>query len=730
MGPDAALVEDDEAVSAQQREANAAVVDRAKKACQADTDAVTDIFQGIADDLEAMVGGERQWDKAALAERKQFKRPIVSSPRLKGARKQITGEVYKSRPSIRCAPADGAADPQTAEVFEGIIRYVENRSGTSILYPMLVQSMVDCGRGHVRLGLRWADIGKFDTPAQLLSAFDMELFLQLIPNQFAVRWDKDAKDPLYGDAERCTVYAEVDAEEFKTIYPQAGAAGWAAATKWASSQSKWTRNNKVPVAEFWEVKKEPVRVVELRHDKPSFGAEERDMFGNALPREVVQPSGAKTVLADPSPDMLAEAQAGGWSVVRERSAEKRTICMHLMGGDDVLSGPHYWPGQRIPIFTGHGEVMHIGEERIEHGIARDAISDQRRLNLALSIETELIGTAPLNPWLLTDKMVKGYEDEWVLGSKHPAGYQRYNPGPNGEKPTREGGITTNPGVQQMALNAIDGIKATTGFFDPSMGKQSGVTAGVAIDALDEQADTGAYAYGANLAALLQAIGQEMVNVIAHPDVYSGRQMVATVGRDDTDAIVNLEAMRAQGLGLNIGRYQVRCSQGVNYQTQRDKDNDLLAKAADTAPDPFKPIFFKRLIANTQLDDRDEIIAEIEAVGQMTGLLPPAPGAMPPGMPGQPPPGMPPGMPPGALPMPAPGGGGPPLPPGPPVAASAAPMPMPPPQRGGPPPADFDAALDDIIARRMGMKPPIGGAPFPPPRAPAARTRVGATSPPG
>lgn len=705
MGPTANFLEGDEEERARaKREADAAVVERAKKNCQADTEALNDIFQGMAEDLEAMAGGERQWDRQALAERKQFKRPIITSNRLKSAAKQITGEVYKSRPSIRCAPADGAADQRTANVFEGIIRHVENRSGAPILYPMLVQSSTHCGRGHVRLGLKWSDEGKFDTPEELERAFDMELFQQLIPNQFAVRWDKNAKDPLYADAEHCTVYAEVDEEEFKQAYPEAGAAGWAAASKWASSQSRWTKAGKIPIAEYWEVKKEPVRVVQLRHDKASFAPAQRDMWGREIgPREVVKPTGQQTVLRDPSAEMIQEAAAGGWTVVQEREAHARSICMHLLGGSDVLAGPIYWPGQRIPIFTVHGEVMHVGEERIEHGIAREALTDQRRLNLALSIETEMIGTAPLNPYLVEDKMIAGYEDEWVLGAKQPAGYLRYKPGTNGAKPERINPIPGNAGLQQMAQNAVDGVKATTGFYDASLGARSNEISRVAINARDEQADTGAYVYGANLAATLQAMGQEMVNVI--PIIYSRRQMVAILGKDDAPDIINLEEMRAEGLGLDIGRYQVICSQGVNYQSQRDKDNDLLSKAADTAPDPFKPIFFKRLIANTQLDDKDEIIAEIEAVGQMTGLLP-AP--QQPALPGQ-----------GPAPMPgmAPGG----MPPGaPPVAAPPMPDPMGPPGGGLPaPPNSFDAAMDDIIARRLSPQ-------FvPPPRVPAARPRVGA-----
>jgi hypothetical protein len=722
MGPyaDAKLDEGQEDADAQKRAEQTAVVDRAKKACQADTAALTDIFQGMADDLEAVVGGERSWDKQALTERKRFKRPVVTSHRLKAAAKQVTGEVYKSRPSIRCAPADGAADPRTADVFEGIIRHIENRSMAQVNYPMLVQSATHCGRGHMRLSLKWSDEGKFDTPQQLERAFDVEIIQQLISNQFAVRWDKDAKDPLYADAERCTVYAEVDEGEFKEAYPEAGAAGWAAASKWASSQSRWTSAGKIPIAEFWEVKKEPVRVVQMRHDRASFGPETFDTFGQPIARQAIQPSGETTALADPSPEILAEAQAGGWSIVQERVAHKRSICMHLLGGSDVLAGPIYWPGQRIPIFTCHGEVMHVGEERIEHGIARDAIPDQRRLNLALSIETELVGTAPLNPYLVEDKMIQGYEDEWVLAARQPAAYLRYKPGTNGAKPERVQPIPGNPGLQQMAANATDGVKATTGFYDASLGARSNETSGVAIDARDEQSDTGAYVYGANLAATLQAMGQEMVNVI--PAVYSQRQMVAILGRDNTPDIVNLEEMRAQGLGLDIGKYQVICSQGVNYQTQRDKDNDLLAKAADTSPDPFKPIFFKRLIANTQLDDKDEIIAEIEAVGQMTGLLPPS--AQAPGMPGAPPmPGMPPGMP-----MPPPGGPMP-LPP----EAAPPPMPMPAPPAPGAAPqsrqAAFDAAMDEIIARRNGPA-PRGMPPISPPRAPAARTRVGAAGPPG
>lgn len=634
MGPLPAqtLPPEQQEAEAKQRAENEALLKRAQENCAADTQAVSAIFRAMDEDLGMVVGGDRQWDPAALAERKKYKRPIVTSNRLKGAAKQITGEVYKSRPSIRVAPADGAAHPGTANLFEGLIRNIENRSGAATIYPMAVQSATHCGRGHIRLGLRWADEGRFDTPEQLERAFDMELFEALIPNQFAVRWDKNAKHPQYADAKRCTVYSEVDEKEFKATWPQAGSAGWAAFSQWATNNNTWRAGGKVIVAEYWEVKETPVRVVRLQHNRPTY---DFDLMGQLAPQA---PSMATTTLRDPDDQLLAEAKESGWSVIAEREAQERTICMHLLGGSDVLSGPHYWGGQRIPIFTVHGEVMYAGEERIENGIVRDSATEQRRLNLALSIETELIGQMPLSPYLVEDKMIEDYEDEWFTAARQPAAYLRYSPGKNGGKPERLPPPQVSSGVQQMAGNAVDGIKAGTGYFDAALGSRSNETSGVAIDARDEQSETSSYVYGANLAATLQAIGQEMVNVI--PAIYSRRQMVTILGKDDAPAIVNLEAMRAQGLGLEIGRYQVICSQGVNYQTQRDKDNELLSKAADTAPDPLKLIFFKRLIANTQLEDKDEIIGEMNAIGAMTGLLPPQPQAGAPGAP-QLPPNMPP-----------------------------------------------------------------------------------------
>jgi len=655
MGPAQTSQGSDNGDAAKKRaEENRATLERAKKGYTAASNHMHANFKAMAGDLEMVAGGERQWDKKALQDRKLYKRPIVTSDRLAAPVKQVVGEVYKSRPSIRCAPADGAASPQTAEALEGIIRSIEHASGTQTLYPMIVQSAAQCGLGHARLSLQWSKPANFKTQDDVSRAFETELRISLIPNQFAVLRDPEAKEPQQGDAKWCLVVSEMDQETFKETYPDAGAAGWAKFATWATLNNAWRVGSKITIAEWWEIKLEPAgRAVRLVETEAWFDPTPRwdEQVGGYVAGGWVEPSGAELVLRIATPEDeadLQEALSKGFTVVQERELFEQRICMHLLGGESVLSGPFYWPGQRIPIFTCEGEVSHLGEERIVQGLIRRATSDQRRLNLALSSDLELTEMAPKNPFLVQDDMIADYEDEWVLAAQQPAMYLRYKAGANGSKPERMAPISANTGPQSVAMNAIDGIKATSGFSDASLGQRSNETSGVAIDARDEQSDTGAYVYGANLSALLQAIGQEIINVA--PIVMKDRQMVAILGEDDTPAILDMARMRAEGRALDIGKYQAICNQGVSYQTQRDKENDLLAKMADALggqPAAAVPMIY--LARNMQMKNVDEFVGDLVAVLGQGGIMLPSMAGQPaqPGMPGA---GMPPGPP---MPMPPP-----------------------------------------------------------------------------
>jgi hypothetical protein len=236
-----------------------------------------------------------------------------------------------------------------------------------------------------------------------------------------------------------------------------------------------------------------------------------------------------------------------------------------------------------------------------------------------------------------------------------------------------------------------GVKDTTGIQDAAIGKRTNETSGVAIEARDAQVDTGTYVYLDNLNSTIESLGAELVNAI--PAYYSTRKQIMILGQDDAPTIIS---MAEQGIDLKLGKYHVIAQRGPSYQTRREKAADQLIEMSRAAPPWAQPIIFKRVAKLTDMEDADEFIAELDAVGQMIGALPPPMNGAAPPMPG--------------MPQPAPVG-----PSQPPTGAPPSNViPMPP--RGAP----------------QGAADPLAGVALPvsPQRAPAALERAGPSGSPG
>src|SRR5215217_5317439 len=96
-------------------------LDRARKRWQRAEDKDRDNRLEGAEDLAFLAGDQWKEEDKALRD----DRPILTINRLPQFCEQITGEMRQMRPSIKTVPVDDRADPKTAEVIAGIVRYVQ-----------------------------------------------------------------------------------------------------------------------------------------------------------------------------------------------------------------------------------------------------------------------------------------------------------------------------------------------------------------------------------------------------------------------------------------------------------------------------------------------------------------------------------------------------------------------------------------------------------------------------
>lgn len=573
------------------------VVSEAQKRYAQGRDAERENDQRALDDLNMYAG--RQWDPNAERERKGDRRPALTDNRFPPLIKQVTGEIRRNPFAIRLSPADGAASPAGARVLEGLIRYVERISAAPRVYSRLGQQTAQGGKGYIRLGLAWSDD---DT-------FALDVKIQSIRNPFSVTVDPNAKEDDLSDARWMTIEQEMGADDFKEAYPDSSPSAFAMTAPRA--YQSWRSGNKVKVLEYWVVKYTASTLHRVVHTRAYFDRE----IG-----QWVAPSGAEAIVRDPDEQLLAEMYEEGWDVVQSRPSPKKTVCMYLLGGNETLEGPIEQPWSRIPIFRAVGEEIDIGDEVFRHGLVYHGRDNQRILNSARSYDFELVMAAPKAPYIVHEKQIEGYENEWRAAITRHLPYLRYKDVPGVAPPKRADPVGTNPGPQALGQSAIDGIKANVGIFDASIGRASRETSGVAIEARDAQADTGTFVYIDNLAACIEAVGRELVYVL--PKVYGVREQITILGEDDAAEIVELDQQTKDGIFK--GKYAVAVKTGPAYQTRREKENDSLIELAASAPPPLQPLYHLELAKRR--DGSEEFARRLETVMVQTGLIPPEEGA--------------------------------------------------------------------------------------------------------
>src|ERR1017187_7352673 len=98
------------------------------------------------DDLKFR-GGE-QWPADIVAQRERDKRPCLTIDKLNKYVRQIVNDGRQNRPSIKVRPVDSDADVPTAEVFQGLIRHIEDQSNADAAYDTALDSSAGCGQGY------------------------------------------------------------------------------------------------------------------------------------------------------------------------------------------------------------------------------------------------------------------------------------------------------------------------------------------------------------------------------------------------------------------------------------------------------------------------------------------------------------------------------------------------------------------------------------------------------
>jgi hypothetical protein len=517
--------------------------------------------------------GDDQWDAKTAQQRRADGRPVLTINRLPTFHAQVTNDIRMGKPSIVVVPVDDKADPRTAEIRAGMIRYIENRSDAKAAYAAGCDSQVAAGIGHWKIVREYAGA----------TTFNQELRIMPIEDGIGVIWDPDSVMPTREDAGWCFEPVDMSTDAFKAKFPDASAEDFSSLPY--KVPVGWFSDEHVRVARYW-VKKPVKRTLAL-------------LPGGSV-EDLTEPVGAEDAeefaarVAAISADVKA-AQAAGHKSCRIEERDSFRLCSYLMTCAEVLEETE-WPGLYIPIVPVLGKEIKFGRRTVRYGLVRHARDPQRLYNYMRSAQADATALQPRAPWLATPKNVLGFEAMWQSANSKSHPVLLYTPDPaNGNAPPQRVAppVVSSAWAEEVA-QAAEELKSVTGIYDASLGARSNETSGRAILARERQGDTGTFNYPDSFALAVAHTGRILNDLIPH--IYDSERTVRIVGEDGrmetmrinqpplTDGLAPLPPSASfHAHDVTVGAYDIVMKAGPGYSTRREEAREMMQAFIQAVP---------------------------------------------------------------------------------------------------------------------------------------------------
>lgn len=511
-----------------------------------------------------------QWPADVLATRGAVQgqtinaRPCLTINKLPQHVRQVTNDQRQNRPSGKVIPADDAADPEVAEIFDGMVRHIEYISDADVAYDTACENQVAYGEGYIRLLTEYCDD----------NTFDQDIKIGRVRNSFSVYMDPLIQDPCGADAKWCFITEDITKEEYERTYPDAQPLSTLQQLGVGDqSISQWINENTVRIAEYFYVDYEPATLNLYYGNQTAFaGSPEDKQFKNA-----------------------------GMKPIRTRRVQKRVVKWCKINGYEVLEESD-WAGKYIPVVRVVGNEFEVDGRIYVSGLVRNAKDAQRMYNYWVSQEAEMLALAPKAPFIGYGGQFEGYETQWKTANTQNWPYLEVNPDvtdANGNMlplPQRAAPPLPQTGLIQAKMGAADDIKATTAQYDASLGMEGNEKSGRAIIARQRQSNTGTYHYVDNLARAIRHVTRQIVDLV--PKIYDTQRIARIIGVDGEPEMVMIDPTQQEAVkrikdefgntvkkiyNPSVGKYDVCVTTGPSYMTKRQESAEQMSQVLQANP---------------------------------------------------------------------------------------------------------------------------------------------------
>lgn len=503
-------------------------IDAALKDFREAADAESEQRHEALDDIEFWSG--EQWSPMLREQRALDGRPCLQINRLSDFVAKVVNEQRSQKPGIQIDPVGSNSDPETAQILEGLIRHIQERSDADAVYEDGYQTAVVSGVGYWRVKTEYVDD----------ETFNQEIKIEPIKNRFSVFYDPRFI-PGFRPARYCFIVEDMPKSEFKEAYPDADIASLDMLAAAGNAPPGWLGEDNVRVAEYWHVE-------ETR----------------------------KTIK---SPDGQRERVA----------VQRKVVCSHINAVEKLEEYESL--GTIIPIVPTIINDIDVNGKRRTWGLVRHAKDPQRQYNLGRSAITEAIALAPKAPFIGYRGQFES-DPKWKTANTRTWPYLEVDSVTIGNQPAplpqRNIAETPIQAMSQELAQSDNDLKSVTGLYDASLGQVGPEQSGQAIVARQNQGGISTLTYSAALARAIKMTGRIILELIPH--IYDAPRVEHIVNPDGTGSHAALFNSQVYGMesqealaqiqeedqavkriyDVGVGRYNVTVSVGPSYQSKRQE----------------------------------------------------------------------------------------------------------------------------------------------------------------
>lgn len=504
----------------------------------------------------------------------------------------IMGEMSAAEFNVRVSPSGSEASRDTAQIFEGIIRTIENISNARHIYDASARIMVGTGIDGWRVVQAYRDD----------NSFQQDLLIKKIPDfQNSVWFDPGSVDQTMEDSEETWVLTSLTKREYDSMFPEGS--GNSVQSDMTSQVYSYKKPNEIVVGEYlYRVRKK--RQLALMSD------------------------GSVFVIDDDFKKVIDEMAGKGVRVVRTREREYHEVYQKIFDGSDWLRESSKTVFSYIPIIPVYGNFRISESKVIYRGIVESIRDAQRVINYAESRKIEETALSPRGKIWMTKDQAQSPDVRQTLRTLNtnmdPVQFYDFADGQG--VPQYMGSPTANPALSDTSISAQNHIQRTSGTFDEARGAAPAHRSGEAVNLLQKKSDNPKRKWFTSMEIAIQHTGKILVDAI--PKVYDTQQQMILTGRDGTqDKITIRQRIRDSQSGqivelndLSKGTYDVVCSSGPAFQSRQQETVTAINEMAALDPSILQ-IGADILLNNITAPGIDKIAERKRLQMVMSGVIP-------------------------------------------------------------------------------------------------------------